>query len=210
MTRRVPLAIVGAAIIAVAVTACAPGVPDPTPTDVPTDRPGAASTSTPAAPPSPTGAPADESIALPAACDEAFSASMRERLIAAQLPPDDPTLTMPSTDLAVGARMLEDLAHLRCTWGVASEVGIATTIALVGAEQSEDLLDAYRADGMTCEVVDGDAQQTRCLVEERFEGEMPGAIGEIHVFRANAWLSTKWINVDMAGYADDMVARLWG
>ncbi|MFJ4044960.1 hypothetical protein ACIPV2_04330 [Microbacterium sp. NPDC089987] len=208
MSGRTPLAIFSAVIIAVAVSACAPGAPEPTASDTPTGGPSSASTSTPVPPT--TAAPADDSIALPAACDDVFSASMRDRLIAAQLPLDDPTLTMPSTDLATGAQMLEGLPHLRCTWGVASEVGIATTIALVDAEQSKNLRDAYQAEGMACEVVAGDPQQTRCLAEERFEDEMPGAIGEIQIFQANAWLSTKWINVDMKGYADDMVARLWG
>lgn len=210
MSIREALAIVGTAMIAVALAACAPDVPEPTSTGSPTDRADPSSTSTPAPPLPTTAPPVDDSIALPTACDDVFSASMRERLIAARLAPNDPILTMPSTDLAAGARMLEDLPHLRCTWGGASEVGIATTIALVDAEQSDGLRDAYRAAGLTCDVVDGDAQQTRCLAEERFEGEMPGAIGEIQLFRANAWLSTKWINVDMIGYADDMVAQLWG
>lgn len=210
MSARMRLAIVSSAIIAVALTACAPGTPEPTASSTPTVSRGPASTSTPSAPPSSTTAPSDDSIELPAACDDVFSPSMRDRLTAARLPANDPTLTMPSTDLTVAVQMIDDLPHLRCTWGVASEVGIATTVALVDAEQSKVLRDAYRAEGSDCQVVDGDPQQTRCLIEERFEGEMPGAIGEIHVFRANAWLSTKWINVDMAGYADDMVAQLWG
>ncbi|MGX1791496.1 hypothetical protein ACWIDW_00895 [Microbacterium sp. NPDC055312] len=210
MSARMRLAIVSSAIIAVALTACAPGTPEPTASSTPTASRGPASTSTPSAPPSSTTAPSDDSIELPAACDDVFSPSMRDRLTAARLPANDPTLTMPSTDLTVAVQMIDDLPHLRCTWGVASEVGIATTVALVDAEQSKVLRDAYRAEGSDCQVVDGDPQQTRCLIEERFEGEMPGAIGEIHVFRANAWLSTKWINVDMAGYADDMVAQLWG
>ncbi|MFS2241083.1 hypothetical protein [Microbacterium sp. OR16] len=210
MSARMRLAIVSGAIIAVSLTACTPGTPDPTASDTSAASPGPASTGTPSAAPSSTSAPADDSIELPAACEDVFSASMRDRLTAAHLPANDPTLTMPSTDLPVAVQMIEGLPHLRCTWGVASEVGIATTVALVDAEQSEVLRDAYRAAGSDCQVVDGDPQQTRCLAEERFEGEMPGAIGEIHVFRANAWLSTKWINVDMAGYADDMVAQLWG
>ena len=210
MSARMRLAIVSGAIIAVSLTACTPGTPEPTASDTSTASPGPASTGTPSAAPSSTSAPADDSIELPAACEDVFSASMRDRLTAGHLPANDPTLTMPSTDLPVAVQMIESLPHLRCTWGVASEVGIATTVALVDAEQSEVLRDAYRAAGSDCQVVDGDPQQTRCLAEERFEGEMPGAIGEIHVFRANAWLSTKWINVDMAGYADDMVAQLWG
>ncbi|WCD92407.1 hypothetical protein [Microbacterium sp. nov. GSS16] len=210
MSARMRLAIVSGAIIAVSLTACTPGTPDPTAGDTSTASPGPASTGTPSAGPSSTAAPADDSIELPAACEDVFSASMRDRLTAAHLPANDPTLTMPSTDLPVAVQMIESLPHLRCTWGVASEVGIATTVALVDAEQSEVLRDAYRAAGSDCQVVDGDPQQTRCLAEEKFEGEMPGAIGEIHVFRANAWLSTKWINADMAGYADDMVAQLWG
>lgn len=210
MSARMRLAIVSGAIIAVSLTACTPGTPDPTASDTSTASPGPASTGTPSAGPSSTAAPADDSIELPAACEDVFSASMRHRVTAAHLPANDPTLTMPSTDLPVAVQMIESLPHLRCTWGVASEVGIATTVALVDAEQSEVLRDAYRAAGSDCQVVDGDPHHTRCLAEERFEGEMPGEIGEIHVFRANAWLSTKWINVDMAGYADDMVAQLWG
>lgn len=202
MQTRPRLLVLLAAIVLVTTTACSQAAPDPGASDTP-------SAPTSSATPSASVEPADATIELPETCEDAFSVALRDRLAAEQLPLNDLTLTMPSTDVTAGQELLETVPHLRCSWSVASEVGIATEIALIDAAQATALQTALAADGLTCASVEGDDQQTRCTREESFEGEMAGKIGEIHVFKGNAWISTKWINVGMAGYADDMVATLW-
>jgi len=200
MHRSPALSFLTIAFVLAAATGCSvPGTaPEPG-----SPSPSATASATPSA------SPAAPAFALPETCAEAFSATMHSRMADSQLPLNDPTLTMPSTDVDAGTQMLESVPHLRCTWGVASEVGITTDIAVVDAEQAASLQEAYAAAGFSCGPVEGDTLQTRCLRHESFDGELPGELGEIQVFRDGAWLSTKWLNVDVTGYADDMVASLW-
>ncbi|MGF6821401.1 hypothetical protein M2317_000287 [Microbacterium sp. ZKA21] len=191
---------VGIGILIVALVGCAPeAVPSASP--MPSPSTSASGEPTPAPEPS-------EAVSLPESCDQVFSPALREKFEGAGLPLNDPTLTMPSTELAGAVEVLAALDNLRCTWGVASEVGIATTLAMVDTQHTTDLQEAFTTQGLECEEVDG---ATRCTIRVSFddEGGGGGAGGEIHLLRDGVWVATKWLNADMTGYLDDIEATLW-
>ncbi|WCM56492.1 hypothetical protein [Microbacterium sp. EF45047] len=212
MSRRRVAAVAFAALLLLpAVSGCAPG---PGPTADPASPPASAPPTS--ASPSPDATPTDDAtddaaddIALPESCEDVFSDELTARMLDAGQQLNDPSLTMPSTELPAGQALLESVPRLHCTWGAASEVGAATDVALVDEAQAAQLQQAFAAEGYECADLPEDPAQTRCAMHQVFEGELPGELGEIHVFRANAWLSTRWLNLDMTGYADDMVAQLW-
>ena len=200
MGRRSVIGGAGIGILMLALVGCAP---EAAPSPSPTHSPSATVSHEPTPSPEPS-----EAMSLPESCDQVFSPALRERFEGDGLPLNDPTLTMPSTEIAGAANLLATLDSLRCAWGVASEVGIATALALVDAEQAASLQEAFTADGLECVETDG---ATRCTIQVEFddEGGGGGAGGEIHLLRDGVWVSTKWLNTDMTGYLDDIEATLW-
>ncbi|HOT00854.1 MAG TPA: hypothetical protein PLY66_07580 [Acidobacteriota bacterium] len=94
---------------------------------------------------------------------------------------------------------------LRCSWGGPSGYGLATNVTLVTPEQAEVVTAALREGGFAC--VETGAE-LRCEMTKAFE-EPKVTTGETHVFRANVWVSTRWINFNPTGYTDDIVAQLF-
>ncbi|MFB7250404.1 hypothetical protein [Microbacterium sp. NPDC056234] len=202
--KRVGLS-VGVGMLILALVGCAPeAAPSASPTSAPSE------VVSPDPTPSPTPSPEQsEAISLPESCDQVFSPALRQRFEDGGLPLNDPTLTMASTDVAVALEMLATLESLRCTWGVASEVGITTTLALVDVEQRTDLLEAFTTQGLECTEADGAA---RCAVEVSYDDEESGYTGvggEIQLVRDGVWVSTKWLNTEMTGYLEDIESTLW-
>lgn len=202
-SARVVLTAVASVALLAALTGCRPEPVDtPTPTESSTSAPAPTGSSTPT--PEPV---AD--IELPESCEAAYSAEVRAQFEDEGMPLNDPGLTMLSTELVDALELMDTVPTLRCTWGVASEVGIATNISIVTDEQRDMLETAYAGRGLACEPVTDDPAQTRCSAET-VVGEGDGARGELEIFRGNVWVTTMWLNIDVDGYADDIVASLWG
>lgn len=172
--------------------------PDPTPS----------ATSTPTTAPTtsvPTQTPGE--FTMPASCEQVWSPEALSILSEEAGPLNDPGLTMLSTEVVPALEVLDAVEALRCTWGVASEVGIATTIAPVDAAQIETIRTALLAEGFTCEERE---VVTRCERSEELTGEAPGATGEVHVLGGGGWAATHWLNADFEPqYTDDLIATLW-
>ncbi len=186
--------------------------PEPVlPTATPLDPSPSATTlpaPTPTVAPTPPTPPAAD-IALPASCEDVFSADMRATMEASGLPLNDPGLTMLSTELVDGLEIMDTAPTLRCTWGYPSEVGIATNVTLVSPEETGRLVAAYQGRGLVCEERAGG--ETRCEARSTSTSELGEmSFGEIEVFRGNAWITTRWLNADVPDYADDIVQTLWG
>lgn len=191
-----------AATLAVGLSAC---VPEPASTPAPS---GSTASASPSATASET--PSETPVAaLPADCAGAYSEDMRATLVEQGLPLNDPGVTMYSTENATLLELLETVPTLRCTWGVPSEVGVATNISLVDEEQSAAVLDALTADGFGCE--DGDGV-TICRIEQRGVtlDDNEFARGETHALRGDYWVATAWLNIAPEGYTEDILATLGG
>lgn len=208
MTRhRMRVAGIAAALMLV-LTGCA-GSGEPISSADPGGSPSVVPPTAPA--PSPSAQPTlvSDAIDLPEACaplfDEAFIADMSE----AALPLDDPGLTMDSTLLPSGLEYLQTEPSLRCTWGMPSDVGMATTITLLPVSEHGVILADAAANGFTCESVS--ATERRCVLRVAEEDPEFGAYayGEEHVLRGNAWIATHWLNIELPDYTDDLVAALW-
>ncbi len=148
-------------------------------------------------------------IELPADCREIFDEAFISEMEAAHLPLNDPGITMRSTELELGGEILATEPSLRCTWGLPSEVGIATTIALVTSEQRGGLIAEAEANEFACEPRTAD--EVRCSISVREEDPDWGAYahGAEYALRGNSWVATQWLNVEIPGYTDDIVAALW-
>ena len=211
--RRASAAAVAITLAALLVTACAPepGEPSPTPTS---PRPSATESVSPTQSATPTPTPsttaaADDEIALPAACEEIYSAVMLASLNAQAPPLNDPGVTMHSTQ---NAELLEILTSgiptIRCSWGQPSEYGLATNVSIIDAGQSVAVLGALQASGFGCADQDGG---TICRIEQKRidldDDEV--TLGETHFVRGNGWVSTAWINFAPEGYTEDIADTLW-
>ncbi|MDX2377401.1 hypothetical protein M4I32_11380 [Microbacterium sp. LRZ72] len=194
------LGVVLAGVVVLSACATDPGAP-------PTSS-GDPSPETPASP-SPSGepsssAPPAEDIVLPEACEDIYSAEMLGLLNEQNPPLNDPNVTLTATEVAPALELLESgVPTLRCSWGVPSEVGLATNVTIVDAEQSAMVEQALLADGFACEE---DADGTLCT---RSGENDVAAFGETHVLRGNGWVATRWINFYPDGYTEDVMTNLW-
>src|SRR3546814_4949677 len=134
---------------------------------------------------------------------------MRAMLEGDGLPLNDPGVTMYSTENATLLEILETLPTLRCTWGVPSEVGLATNISLVDAQQSAAVSDALIADGFACEDADG---ATICRIEQRGVtlDDNEFARGETHALLGGLGVATGWLNIAPEGDTEDILATVGG
>lgn len=161
---------------------------------------------TPSATPTATATP--EGFAVPESCHGVWSAEALAILSEEVGPLNDQGLTMLSTEVVPALEVLDAAEPLRCTWGTAGEVGIATTVAAVDDAQIDTLRSALVEGGFTCE--DREAV-TRCEREEEPGGPEQGTGGEVHVLGAGGWVATHWLNADFEPqYTDDIVATVWG
>src|SRR5690606_6498536 len=156
------------------------GTPEPT---VSSPAPTVTTTQTPTEEPS-------DDIALPERCEDAFTEVLTRDIG----PLNDPWLQLPSAEDPVLQEMLETLPTLRCTWGMPSEVGIATNITVVGAEEADTVRGILTGDGIACSEVTAEPAHTRCeYTDEVHDDNGHASWGEIHDFRANIWISTGWV-----------------
>ena len=212
--RRASTAAIVMTLAALLVTACAPepGETSPTPTS-PGPSATASASPTQAATPAPTPsatAASDDEIALPAACEDIYSAAMLASLNAQAPPLNDPGVTMHSTQ---NAQLLEILTSgiptIRCSWGGPSEYGLATNVSIIDAGQSAAVLGALQESGFGCADYDGG---TICRIQQKRinldDDEV--TLGETHFVRGNGWVSTAWINFAPEGYTEDIADTLWG
>jgi hypothetical protein len=210
---RSSAAVLAVTVAALLVTACAPEPGEPTPsatsprpTATESPSPGTA-TATPT--PSSTAAEGDQ-IALPAACEDIYSAEMLASLNAQAPPLNDPGVTMHSTQNAEVLEILySGIPTLRCSWGMPSEFGLATNVSIVDAAQSAAILGALQVSGFGCVEQGGG---TICRIEQsRIDmDDSEVRLGETHFVRGNGWVSTAWINFAPEGYTEDIVDTLWG
>ena len=196
---------VGTVALALALTGC---VPEPGPGASNSPVPGASqSPSNAPSSPAPTPSAAGEDLeALPGDCEALYSPAMLQSLTEANPPLNHPGVTMDSTEVVAGLELLgSGVPTLRCSWGGPSGYGLATNVTLVTPEQAEVVTAALREGGFAC--VETGAE-LRCEMTKAFE-EPKVTTGETHVFRANVWVSTRWINFNPTGYTDDIVAQLF-
>ncbi|WP_100814259.1 hypothetical protein [Microbacterium lacus] len=202
LIRRGALALV--VLSAVALAGC---TADPAPTSTSTGDPTPEITTlgeTPDASETPSPEPVAD-ISIPASCEDIYSAEMLSLLQADNPPLNDPGVTMDSTEVVEALEVLASGAQtLRCSWGLPSSYGLATNVTIVDASQAQTVIDSLPDRGFACEdFEDG----TACRIQRTDE---ENAFGETHYFRANGWVSTRWINFGPQGYTEDVVATLWG
>ncbi len=203
MTSRSLLAWPSVAVLALALVACSPTVtPGPTPSDTLTTTP------TPSETPSPEPTTVTQEITLPRDCTDIFTASFIAQMDAWAMPLNHEGITMFSTQLIQGQSALARVPVLACTWGAPSDVGIATSVAIVTEEQATTIINEAVTNGYECGPVS--AVEVRCDIFESGESEFGDYIwGEEHVFRGNAWVSTSYLNFDIGNYTNDIVTALW-
>jgi len=181
----------------------------------PTSSPSPSVTASPSpsasvASPTPTAtAAAGDEIELPTACEQLYSPAMLASL-QEKGPLNHPDVTMTSTQNVGALEILTSgIPTIRCTWGAPSETGLATNVSIVDAAQSAALLDAFAAAGFACEPIEAG---TICRFEETVVDQDDDIVplGETHVLRGNAWVSTATINFSQDGYTEDIIATLWG
>jgi len=147
---------------------------------------------------------------VPGACEEIYSAAMLAQLQSANPPLNDPGVTMLSTENADLLEIIHGGAPtLRCSWGQPSEVGLATNVTAVDAEQEKAVLAALPAAGFGCEAL-GDG--TVCRIEQKGVtlDDEEYTRGETHYVGGGGLVTTAWINFAPEGYTEDIVATLWG
>lgn len=148
----------------------------------------------------------DRLEALPADCEALYSPAMRQSLDEANPPLNHPGVTMDSTEVVAGLELLSSgVPTLRCTWGGPSGYGLATNVTIVTPEELESMAAALRNSGFTCSEA---GAEIRCEQTRTF-ADPPATTGEVQVLRANAWVSTRWINFNPAGYTEDIIAQLF-
>lgn len=213
---RIAAAAATAAIVLAASVALVGCQPEPSPggAATPTPMPSATTSATPSATPeapSPSPEPTEQPAAsiVPGACEDAYSAAMLARLNGAIPPLNDPGITMVSTQNVDLLEMLDGATTLRCTWGSPSETGISTNITAVDTAQGADILATLESAGFACQVLAGG---TICTMEERgiTQDDLEYAFGESHFVGDGGWVTTNWLNTDITGYTEDIVASLWG
>ncbi|MFI8594728.1 hypothetical protein ACIGCK_09930 [Microbacterium sp. NPDC078428] len=197
------LALFGTASVAALLLVGCVAQPTPVPTSTGDPSPDP-STATPD--PSHSASPeASADIEMPASCEDIYSAGMLALLEEQNPPLNDPGVTMHATQVVTALEIIESGAPtLRCSWGVPSEVGLATNVTVVDASQAALVREALSTEGFTCA---DDEAGTRCA---RSGEDEIAAFGETHHLHGNGWVATRWINFDPPGYTDDVVATLWG
>lgn len=205
--KRIAAAFAVVTAVTLLSTGCRPD-PGTTPTSSPSEtleRPTPGSSPTPIETELP-----DAGFEMPASCEEVYSEAMLAQMAAANLPLNDPGVTMLSTENAD----LLDLIHsgvptLRCSWGHPSEYGLATNVTAITPEQAGEIQSALAAAGFGCEQL-GDG--TVCRIEQRGVtlDDQEFTRGETHYFGAGAVVTTAWLNLNPEGYTEDIVATLWG
>lgn len=193
-----------ALVAAVALSGC---VPEPTADASPSavDSPSAtAGSAAPEQTPTPTSTP---TVALPASCDDIYSDALRARLDQQTPPLNDPGVTLLSTEQAPLLELLEAVPSLRCSWGVPSETGLATTVAVVDDAQAATVRETLAAAGFECDESEG---ATVCRIAQRGVtlDDVPFERGEVQALRGGLWVSTSWINLDVDGYTEDILSTL--
>ncbi len=208
--RAAPLRI--AAGTAAALTLCLGLIgcrPEPSPSASPSTE---ASVSPSPSSPTPTpseSTPSGTDIELPTACEQLYSPAMLAAL-QARGPLNDPGVTMTSTQNVGALEILTSgIPTIRCSWGAPSETGLATNVSIVDAAQSAALLDSFTNAGFTCQPTEGG---TICVFSQTVidQDDNIVSLGESHVLRGNAWISTATIDFAQEGYTEDIVATLWG
>jgi len=208
--RAAPLRI--AAGTAAALTLCLGLIgcrPEPSPSASPSTE---ASVSPSPSSPTPTpseSTPPGADIERPTACEQLYSPAMLAAL-QARGPLNDPGVTMTSTQNVGGLEILTSgIPTIRCSWGVPSETGLATNVSIVDAAQSAALLDSFTNAGFTCQPTEGGII---CVLSQTVidQDDNIVSLGESHVLRGNAWISTATIDFAQEGYTEDIVATLWG
>lgn len=176
------------------------------PTTAPTTSPEPTAT----AAPTPSVSPAD--IALPGDCAALYSPAMLATLQAEGGPLNDPGLTLGATGVEGAYAVLDQAVaagqSLRCTWGVPSEVGLATHVSLIDDAQADAVISALQSSGLTC-AAHGSGTLCRIVVDTPDE-EGGHVWGESHYLAGNAWVATAWLNFGPDGYTEDIVTTLWG
>lgn len=129
----------------------------------------------------------------------------------AQNPPlNDPAITLTSTQNVDALEVLSaGVPTLRCTWGQAGQAGLATTVSIIDAAQSQQLLGSLAATGFACDTLNGGVTCTQQQTVINQDDKMV-TITESHVFRGNGWVATTSIDFAPDGYTEDIVATLWG
>lgn len=211
MTRhRRSAVLVTLGLISLALAACAPEPADPDPSPSSSSSPSATATDEPTATPTPTPtADAGDSISLPAACEDIYSAEMLASLTATVPPLNDPGVTLLSTRNAELLEILDSgIPTLRCSWGGPSDYGLATNVTIVDAAQAEAVLAALTSAGFGCADHDGGRI---CRIEQKMItlDDEEATLGETHFVRGNGWVSTAWVNFADEGYTEDIVDTLW-
>lgn len=202
-TTRSALPVVAAAVLAVVLVGC---VPEPEPGTTPSASEAPAGVPTPIPTASPDETPA---AALPQDCAAIYSADMRA-LLETDIPPlNDPGVEMLSTQNATLLELMDSAPTLRCTWGAPSEVGIATNVSLITAEQSGSVRSTLEAAGFGCEE---SGAATICRIEQRGVSldDAEYVRGETHALRGELWVATSWLNISPEGYTEDILATVAG
>ncbi len=211
--RRAVVATAGAMAVLVLASGCVPepgSTPSPSAsTSSPTPSDGATPVS-PAPTPSPIETMLPDTLQLPERCEDIYSAGMLDSLNQQNPPLNDPGVTMYSTENAVGLEILAaGPPSIRCSWGVPSESGLATTVTVIDATQAAALRTGLLEAGFGCEDALGG---TICRIEQRGVSldDVPYTRGEVHVVRDNGWVATAYVNFTPEGYSEDIVQTLWG
>lgn len=206
-TKRVAIAIAALSAVAMLATGCRP---EPSATPEPS---GSATVEQPTPGPSVTPIETelpDAGFELPATCEEIYSAAMLAQLQSANPPLNDPGVTMLSTENADLLEVIHSGAPtIRCSWGQPSEVGLATNVTTIDAEQAAAISAALPEAGFGCDAL-GDG--TICRIEQRGVtlDDEEYTRGETHYIGDGAVVTTAWINFNPDGYTEDIVATLWG
>jgi hypothetical protein len=172
-------------------TSLSPRPPGPSPTPIETQAP-------------------DVAFAVPATCEEIYSATMLGRLEVENPPLNHPDVTMLSTQ---NVDLLEIIgggaATIRCSWGTPSEFGLATNVTVVDDEQAEAIEAELMVSGHACQPL---GEGTICRIDQKGVtlDDEEYASGETHFVGGGGWVSTAWINFAPEGYTEDIVDTLWG
>lgn len=202
---RTAALIVAAGALCLGAAGCAPEPAGPA-------SPGSTASSGTASPrataPSPTASPTGAGIAVPASCEQLYSAGMLSTLRSAQTL-NDPGITMYATQIVPALEILESgIPTLRCTWGTPGGAGLATQVSIVDATQAGAVQRALSGSGLSCQSL---GEGTICRGETRTVDFNDKVVtrGETHYLRGNGWVATSWIDYQPDGYTEDIAATLW-
>ena len=212
--RRANRTLIGAvAVIAIggSIVGCRPEPEpsaEPTTSSSPTSTVIATPTATPIATPTPTATAS--AFAVPATCEEIYSAAMLASLKDENPPLNHAGVTMLSTqDVDLLAIIDGGAPTIRCSWGEPSEFGLATNVTVVDSGQTAFVSEQLAAGGFACEPL---GEGTICSMEQKGVtlDDEEYASGEVHYVGGGGWVSTAWINFAPDDYTEDIVDTLWG